>query len=95
MSEVSFPSTQSSSDPLPVELLELRERVQAQPVEVRSELEPLLEDVLEHSRFRGRILSVARDALERLRLDLEMTRFDLEATRREREVLRRRLTAHE
>jgi nitric oxide reductase activation protein len=95
MSDVSCQSARSSSDALPVELLELRERVQAQPVEVRAELEPLLDDVLEHSRFRGRILSVARDALERLRLDLELTRFDLEATRREREVLRQRLSEQE
>jgi hypothetical protein len=76
---------------LPAELLELRHRVQSQPDVVRAELEPLLEDVLENARFRGRILSVARDALERLRLDLEMALFDLEATRRERETLRRLL----
>jgi hypothetical protein len=86
---------QQSSDLLPVELVELRDRVQGQPVEVRAELEPLLDDVLEHARFRGRILSVARDALERLRLDLELARFDLEATRREREVLRQRLSEQE
>ena len=30
---------------------------------------------------------LARDALERFRLDLELARFDLEATRREREAL--------
>ena len=37
------------------------------------------------------MLSVARDALEQLRLDLEMARFDLDATRREREALRQLL----
>jgi len=95
MSDASCQLAQPSSDPLPVELLELRDRVQAQPVEVRAELEPLLDDVLEHARFRGRILSVARDALERLRLDLELARFDLEATRRERETLRQRLSEQE
>jgi hypothetical protein len=76
-------------------LVELRGRVEAQPAEVRAELEPLLDDVLEHARFRGRILSVARDALERLRLDLELARFDLEATRRERETLRELLAEQE
>jgi hypothetical protein len=84
-----------SSESLPVELLELRERLLAQPAAVRAELEPLLDDVLEHARFRGRILSVARDALERLRLDLEMALFDLDATRRERETLRRLLSESE
>ncbi len=64
-------SAQASSDLLPNELLQLRDLVQAQPATVRAELEPLLADVLEHALFRGRVLSVARDALERLRLDLE------------------------
>jgi hypothetical protein len=87
------PSTVNSpgSEPLPVELVALRERVLAQPAEVRAELEPMVDDALEHAMFRGRVLSVARDALEQLRLDLELARFDLEATRRERESLRVRL----
>jgi hypothetical protein len=76
---------------LPGELVELLDRVRGLPAEVRFELEPMVTEVLEHARFRGRVLSVARDALERLRLDLEMARFDLDATRREREVLRRLL----
>jgi hypothetical protein len=69
----------------------LRDRVQAQPTEVRAELEPMVDEALDHARFRSRVLTFARDALERLRLDLEMARFDLEATRRERESLRERL----
>lgn len=84
----SEPTGRTATDPLPSELLELRNRVRAQPATVRAELEPLLDDVLEHAMFRGRILSVARDALERLRLDLDMALFDLDATRRERELLR-------
>ncbi|HEX8201322.1 MAG TPA: hypothetical protein VF590_12610 [Isosphaeraceae bacterium] len=74
---------------VPAELLELRERVRALPPELRTDLEPIVAEALEHARFRDRILTVARDALERLRLDLEMARFDLDATRREREDLRR------
>lgn len=95
MSDVPLATAAPSHDSLPVELLELRERLQTQPAAVRAELEPLLEDVLEHARFRGRILSVARDALERLRLDLELALFDLDATRRERETLRRLLSESE
>ena len=74
---------------VPAELLELRERVRALPPELRTDLEPIVAEALEHARFRDRVLAVARDALERLRLDLELARFDLDATRREREDLRR------
>ena len=88
MSDMTTRSARPTSDPLPSELLELRDRVQAQPANVRAELEPLMDDVLEHAMFRGRIITVARDALERLRLDLDMALFDLDATRRERETLR-------
>jgi hypothetical protein len=76
---------------IPSELLELRERVQAQPRAVRAELTPLVEDAMEHALFRDRVLNVARDALEQFRLDLEMARFDLDVTRREREELLRLL----
>jgi hypothetical protein len=91
MSHVSYLSTPCSSETLPVELVALWERIQTQPAEVRAELEPMVDDALEQARFRGRVLTVARDALEQLRLDLELARFDLEATRRERESLRERL----
>jgi hypothetical protein len=83
--------TPLSSDQLPAEILELKDRIEAQPPEVRAALEPLVDEVLEHARFRNRVLTVARDALERFRLDLEMARFDLDATRREREGLLRLL----
>lgn len=78
----------SVSDRIPVELVELKDRIRAQPALVRAELEPLVEDALEHARFRGRAMSLARDALERFRLDLAMLEFDLEVTRRERENLK-------
>jgi nitric oxide reductase activation protein len=83
--------TATVGDDLPAELVELWERVQSQPAEVRAELEPLVADAVEQARFRGRVMTVARDALERLKLDLELARFDLDATRREREDLRRLL----
>jgi hypothetical protein len=79
------------SDPIPPELMELMDRVRSLPHEVREELEPVVIDALEQAKFRSRVLSVARDGLEQLRLDLELARFDLDATRREREQLRRML----
>ena len=88
----SLTSAPPPSEPLPAELVALRERVQSQPTGVRAELEPMVDEALEEARFRSRVLSVARDALEQLRLDLERALFDLEATRRERESLRERLS---
>jgi nitric oxide reductase activation protein len=87
--------TEPAGDVLPTELVELMDRLRTQPAEVREELEPLVADAVEQARFRGRIMTVARDALERLKLDLELARFDLDATRREREDLRRMLGSRE
>jgi hypothetical protein len=69
---------------VPTELMELKERIQGQPPDVRAELEPLIDEVMEHAVFRNRVMLIARDALQRFRLDLAALRLDLEATRRER-----------
>ena len=82
-------SAPSSASPVPAELLALRARIMAMPDEVRAELEPLAEDACEQAKFRGRALSLAREALEQFRLELSAARFDLDITRREREGLRR------
>jgi hypothetical protein len=74
----------TDTDPVPSELVVLKQRIQQQPARVRAELEPLIDDVLEHALFRSRVMLIAREALERFRLDLASLRFDLEATRRER-----------
>lgn len=76
-------------DAVPSELLELKARIAEMPAEIRAELEPLAEDACEQAKFRSRALSVAKEALERFRLDLAAIEFDLAATRRERESLRR------
>jgi hypothetical protein len=76
-----------ADEPVDRELRELVDRVRTLPQDVREGLEPVVADVLVESRFRSRILMVARDAIERLRLDLEATRFDLDATRRDRQRL--------
>jgi hypothetical protein len=74
---------------IPAELLALRERIGALPEEIRAELEPLAADACEQAQFRGRALSLAREALEQFRLELSAAKFDLDITRREREGLRR------
>ncbi len=75
--------------PVPSELLALRSRIRSLPEEYRADLEALAEDACEQASFRGRALSLAREALEQFRLELTAARFDLDLTRREREGLRR------
>jgi hypothetical protein len=79
------------SPPVPPELLALRERIGGQPTEVREALGPLIEEAVEDAYFRQQVLTLARESLERFRLDLELAKFDLSVTRRERETLAREL----
>jgi hypothetical protein len=74
----------ADTEQVPTELVELKERIQGQPPSVRAELEPLIDEVMEHARFRSRVMLIAREALQQFRLDLATVRHDLEATRRER-----------
>lgn len=88
LSEPGAPAPGVGCESPPAELIELRERIETLPRPLREELGPVVEQAIEEAGYRGRILSIARDALVRLRLDLELARFDLDATRREREQLR-------
>ena len=74
---------------VPAELLALQARIKELPEEIRAELEPLAEDACEQAKFRGRALSLAREALEQFRLELSAAKFDLDITRREREGFRK------
>jgi hypothetical protein len=86
MSNTAMPVCASTiSDPLPIELLALKQRIRDQPDHVRTELEPLLDEVLEHTVFRNRVMLIAKEALERFRLDLASLQFELEVTKRERQ----------
>ncbi|WZO97025.1 hypothetical protein EP7_004038 [Isosphaeraceae bacterium EP7] len=83
-------STQSVDEAsVPAELMALRERIAALPAEWTRDLQPLIDEVCDDARFRGRVLAVAKAALENLHLELSAARFDLEVTRRERDALRR------
>ena len=77
-----------SGEGIPSELSDLLAKVRSLSPEVARELAPAVADAIEQARFRSRALGVAKEALERLRLDLEMTRFDLEMTRLERDERR-------
>jgi len=68
----------------PSELVALKERIQDQPPSVREELEPLIDEVMEHAVFRSRVMLIARDALQRFRVEMAAMQFDLDMTKRER-----------
>ncbi len=82
MSEATIEKRAERSEPFPTELTVLKERIAGQPPKVRAELEPLIDEVLEHALFRSRVMLIAREALQRYRVDLAATRFDLECTKR-------------
>ncbi len=88
MSRPIVASSPLANDRTPVELADLMARLGDLPADVREMLAPAVEEAVEQARFRSRVLDVAKDALERLRMELEMTKFDLELTRKERETLR-------
>ncbi len=71
-----------SSDAIPPELGRLRERIGDLPWRYREALAPIADEAVENALFRGRVLALAREGLERYRLDLAIARFDLEATKR-------------
>ncbi len=73
-----------SNGQYPSELVALKDRIADQPAPVRAELEPLIDEVLEHAMFRSRVMLIAREALQRFRVDMAAMQFDLELTRRER-----------
>jgi hypothetical protein len=79
------PRGSSVPDQVPTELMALRERIRDQSKDVRTELEPLLDEVMEHTVFRNRVMLIAKEALERFRLDLASLQFELDVTKRERD----------
>ncbi len=76
---------------LPADLEELGRQLAALPDAHRDNLLALYERVLDSFRLRSRILTVAKEALERIRLELTCIQFDLEVTRREKDSLKRQI----
>jgi hypothetical protein len=81
------------AEELPFEVADLAAALANLPPEQRSRLEPLVEQVIESTRRRRRILTLVQEALGQLRLDMKYMMFDLEATRRERDEYRQQLDA--
>jgi hypothetical protein len=66
---------------------ELGRKVNALPEPHRQQLTTLYDRVVENFRLRTRIMNVAKEALERMRLEVACLQFDLDMTRREKESL--------
>jgi hypothetical protein len=75
----------------PTDLVELGRRIDALPERERDNLRSVFDRVAESFRLRTRIMNVAKEALETIRLEMTFLRFDLEATRREKDSLQKRI----
>ena len=91
MSDPTNTVTNTNTDDIPREVLDLAEAIHSLPGEHRQAIEPFLTRVIDSNRRRRRILNLVQDALSQLRLDMKYLAFDLEATRRERDEFRRKL----
>lgn len=80
----------TNTDELPKDLIELSLAIAKLPAEHRTQIDPILNQVVESTRRRRRILTLVQEALSQLRLDMKYLMFDLEATRRERDDYRSR-----
>jgi hypothetical protein len=81
----------SQTEELPADMIELAGLIAALPAEHRRTIEPVVNRVTESTKRRRRILNLVQDALAQLRLDMKYLVFDLEATRRERDEARQEL----
>jgi hypothetical protein len=80
-----------TKEDLPVELVELRSRVQMLPEKTREQLLPLCEKLTQVSRLQSRMVRIAQDAVDQLQFDIKYLVFDLEATRRERDMYKQQV----
>lgn len=78
---------------LPQDIRILCEAVSALPASDRLGVDRLVQQVVDGTNRRRRILGLVQEALGQLRLDMKYLMFDLEATRRERDELQRKLEA--
>lgn len=76
---------------LPNDLEELGRKLAELPEPQRHALLQHHDRVVESFRLRSRIMNVAKEALERIRLEVACLQFDLEVTRREKETLQKQI----
>ena len=77
----------STTDDLPTDVVELAWAIGQLPHATQDYLHPFLQQVLDSSQRRRRILHLIKESLDQLRLETKYLVFDLEATRRERDEI--------
>jgi len=75
------------TDDLPSDVLNLAWAIGQLPHATQDYLNPFLQQVLDSSQRRRRILRLIQESLDQLRLETKYLVFDLEATRRERDEI--------
>lgn len=80
-----MPMPRDTSRELPRELVELLKAVNALDDKSRAHLAPFLDEVIDSTARRRRLLGLVNEAIGQLRLDMKYLMFDLDATRRERD----------
>lgn len=80
-----------ASEELSDDLAELGELLVGLPPEARTRAVAIYARVLDSNRKRRQLLSLVRDSISDMRLDLKYLEFDLTATCRERDQLQRQL----
>ena len=83
--------TNSQSEELPRELIELGQQIAELSPGATSDLDAAYNRVVDSVKRRRRILALVQEALSQLRLDIKYLMFDLEVTRKERDELREQL----
>jgi len=78
------------AEPLSDDLAELGEILERLSPDDRARAASIYSRILESNRKRRKLLTLVRDSIEGMRLDIKYLEFDLEATRRERDRVNER-----
>jgi hypothetical protein len=84
-------SRSRKKEPLPQDLVALRQSIEDSPVYLQKQQLPLITRVEQFTRLQGRLVKIAQDAVDQLQLDIKYLLFDLEVTRKERNALQQQI----
>jgi hypothetical protein len=80
------------TEQIPQELLDLRSELELLSPQVRSRVLALWDRAANSAQLQNRLVKMAQEAVDELRLDVKYLLFDLRATRNERDGYRQQLT---